>query len=47
MLYDTGTRSAGEQVVLPFLQHQGINQLTGIIISHWDEDHVGAKRDSK
>lgn len=41
VLYDTGTRSAGRQVVLPFLQHQGINQLSHIIISHWDEDHVG------
>lgn len=41
VLYDTGTAYAGEHRVVPFLKHHGLNTLTYIIISHWDQDHVG------
>ncbi len=41
VLYDVGTEAAGRKVVLPFISSQGLNQLSHIIISHWDQDHVG------
>jgi len=46
ILYDTGASySSGfnmiEAVVLPYLQHSGIQQLDKVFISHSDNDHAG------
>lgn len=46
ILYDTGAAYESgftmvEAVVLPYLQHQGINSLDKVIISHNDNDHAG------
>lgn len=41
LIYDVGTAYAGRTVVVPFLRAQGIYALSHIIISHWDQDHVG------
>ncbi|WP_345814333.1 DNA internalization-related competence protein ComEC/Rec2 [Paraburkholderia sp. PREW-6R] len=45
LLFDTGpgpeSTHAGERVVVPFLQAQGINALDTLIISHADSDHSG------
>lgn len=46
ILIDTGgsllSNYVGEQITLPYLQKLGINQLNGVIISHFDADHTGA-----
>jgi competence protein ComEC len=46
LLYDVGPRfnverDAGNRIILPFLQGEGVRQLDGMIISHDDEDHAG------
>jgi ComEC/Rec2-related protein len=41
-LLDTGNVRAWRGVLRPFLRHQGINQLKGVILSHGDMAHVGA-----
>jgi len=46
LIYDTGPRSslefdAGNMVVIPYLQTQGIHQIDGMVISHGDADHSG------
>lgn len=46
MLYDTGFRAnarfdVGQQVIVPYLRHQGIRRLDKIVLSHDDKDHVG------
>ncbi|ALO46467.1 DNA internalization-related competence protein ComEC/Rec2 [Pseudohongiella spirulinae] len=46
LLYDAGPRlgelaDAGRNVILPVLRHEGINELSMVIISHWHEDHFG------
>jgi len=41
-LLDTGNVRAWRQVVRPFLRHEGINHLDGILLSHSDIAHVGA-----
>ncbi|MBF8270105.1 MAG: hypothetical protein HW386_1814 [Gammaproteobacteria bacterium] len=46
LLFDTGPRfsdrfDAGEAVVLPYLQYQGIRQIDRLIASHGDSDHIG------
>jgi len=45
LLYDAGPKygdhSATASQVLPFLRHQGIQQLEAIILSHNDSDHSG------
>ncbi|CAN5429814.1 DNA internalization-related competence protein ComEC/Rec2 [soil metagenome] len=33
--------NSGEQVLLPYIQHLGINKLDGIILSHPHADHIG------
>lgn len=42
---DTGRWSpmgnSGEQVLLPYIEHLGINRLNGIILSHPHADHIG------
>ena len=50
-IYDTGNRYLGaessairdsvQQVVLPYLQHRGVDTLERVIISHHDQDHIG------
>ncbi|MCW8866212.1 MAG: DNA internalization-related competence protein ComEC/Rec2 [Colwellia sp.] len=46
ILYDTGAAYASgfnmvDAVILPYLQHEGIQQLDKVIISHSDNDHAG------
>lgn len=45
LVYDAGYRSsrfnAGEDVILPYLQHKGIQQLDLLLLSHDDNDHTG------
>ena len=41
VLYDAGPKYAGYKVLLPFIMSQKPNELSHIIISHWDQDHVG------
>jgi len=46
LLYDTGARfsesfNVGNSVVLPYLRHQGIENLDMVVISHSDNDHIG------
>ncbi len=46
LLYDTGPRfeggfDAGKSIVVPYLRHQGIKQLSTIVISHNNIDHIG------
>ncbi len=38
--YESGF-SLGEWVLMPYLQHQGIDRLDRIVISHSDQDHMG------
>ena len=45
-VYDTGMRwrsggSAAEHVVLPFLAHRGIREISHLVVSHDDLDHSG------
>ncbi len=41
VLYDAGPKKAGYKVLRPFILAEGKSQLSHIIISHWDQDHVG------
>ncbi|SKA77536.1 ComEC/Rec2-related protein [Prosthecobacter debontii] len=41
-LLDTGSLRAWRSVLRPFLRHEGINHLDGLILSHADIAHVGA-----
>ncbi len=46
LIFDTGDKfsdqfNAGDAMVLPYLQAQGINQIDMLIISHGDSDHSG------
>ena len=44
-LLDAGSASssrAGTFQIIPYLKHCGVRSLSGIFISHWDEDHVNA-----
>ncbi|NRA56111.1 MAG: DNA internalization-related competence protein ComEC/Rec2 [Gammaproteobacteria bacterium] len=48
IVLDTGksrTSSISNLVILPFLQHQAINQLDYVILSHQDNDHAGGWRE--
>ena len=40
-LLDCGGATHQNFTVLPFLRHEGINKLDGVILSHADSDHVG------
>ena len=44
-LLDVGGAGHAPHVLLPFLRHEGINRLDGIILSHADSGHVGALQD--
>lgn len=46
VLFDTGRSyrgggSVAEQVILPFLRHQGIALIDTLVVSHADDDHAG------
>ncbi|MBD1576768.1 DNA internalization-related competence protein ComEC/Rec2 [Vibrio sp. S11_S32] len=47
LLYDTGNKwqggSMAQSVILPILRQQGISQLDGFIVSHFDSDHAGGR----
>lgn len=42
LLFDVGGASAqvGEQIIVPYLRHQGTWRVEGIYLSHLDQDHV-------
>lgn len=48
LLYDTGAAFAdsdsGERIIVPYLRAAGIGELTGLIVSHADNDHSGGMR---
>ncbi len=49
LVYDTGpkfsdTFNTGTAIVQPYLQHQGINKIDTLVISHADNDHVGGAK---
>lgn len=48
LLYDTGAAFAdsdsGERIVVPFLRATGVGELSGLIVSHDDNDHSGGMR---
>jgi competence protein ComEC len=48
LLYDTGASFAdsdsGERIVVPFLRATGVGALSGLIVSHDDNDHSGGLR---
>lgn len=48
LLYDTGPAyvdsDAGERIVVPYLRATGVSALTGMIVSHDDNDHTGGMR---
>jgi len=45
LLYDTGPAfadsDAGERIVVPYLRATGVGELSGVIVSHNDNDHSG------
>lgn len=47
-LLDAGSGSnagAGERQIVPYLKYRGARGLEGILISHWDEDHISGLED--
>jgi competence protein ComEC len=48
LLYDTGAAFAdsdsGERIIVPFLRASGVGELSGLIVSHDDNDHSGGMR---
>jgi competence protein ComEC len=48
LLYDTGPAfsdsDAGERIVVPYLRASGVDALSGVIVSHDDNDHSGGLR---
>ena len=48
LLYDTGAGFAdsdsGERIIVPFLRASGVGALSGLIITHDDNDHTGGMR---
>jgi competence protein ComEC len=48
LLYDTGAAFAdsdsGERIIVPFLRASGVGELSGLIITHDDNDHSGGMR---
>ncbi len=48
LLYDTGASFAdsdsGERIIVPFLRASGVGELTGLIVTHDDNDHSGGMR---
>lgn len=48
LLYDTGASyaesDAGERIIVPFLRASGVGSLSGVIVTHDDNDHNGGLR---
>jgi competence protein ComEC len=48
LLYDTGAAFAdsdsGERIIVPFLRASGVGELSGLIVTHDDNDHSGGMR---
>jgi competence protein ComEC len=48
LLYDTGPAFAdsdsGERIIVPYLRASGVGELSGVIVSHDDNDHSGGLR---
>jgi len=48
LLYDTGASFAdsdsGERIIVPYLRASGIGRLSGLVVSHDDNDHSGGMR---
>lgn len=49
LVFDTGAKYSeqfdmGDSVVMPFLQHKGIQQIDTLLISHADNDHIGGAK---
>jgi competence protein ComEC len=48
LLYDTGAAFAdsdsGERIIVPFLRASGVGELSGMIVTHDDNDHSGGMR---
>ncbi len=48
LLYDTGASfadsDAGERIIVPYLRASGIGELSGLIVTHDDNDHSGGMR---
>ncbi len=40
-LIDTGTENAAKNEVIPFLEREGVLEIAGIFVSHFDYDHCG------
>jgi len=49
LVYDTGARfsqrfNIGDAVIKPYLRHKGINQISMLLVSHGDNDHIGGAK---
>ncbi|MCB6183786.1 DNA internalization-related competence protein ComEC/Rec2 [Leeia sp. TBRC 13508] len=49
IIFDTGPsfktyKDSGRDIILPFLKQQGVNQLSGLVVSHNDNDHSGGAK---
>lgn len=47
-LLDAGSSSkskTGQYQIVPFLRYEGVRRLEGILISHWDDDHINGLED--
>lgn len=42
LLFDAGPSSAAQNVILPYLTSQGVEELDYIVVSHYHADHIGA-----
>lgn len=41
LLIDTGSQEAGAYVVVPYLRYHGIQTVDALVLTHFDEDHLG------
>ena len=46
LVYDTGAKfsdrfNAGANIIIPYLKSEGINEISTLIVSHGDNDHIG------
>lgn len=47
-LLDAGSTSksrTGQYQIVPYLKYRGVRRLEGILVSHWDEDHISGLED--